>query len=136
MPAQDDSPADLARAAAGWRQGLRCPGRPDEYEAKQLLAAAGIAVRPAGVRLVDRETPAPPAAPGPYAAKVCSPDILHKTERAGVRLHLSAAALPAAVADLRRRFGHAPVLVEQQLAFRRAGADRGVPWWTRCSVRP
>ncbi len=40
----------------------------------------------------------------PVVAKVCSPDILHKTELGGVKVGLkSAAAVESAVADMRDR---------------------------------
>ncbi len=95
------------------------PGRPDEYETKQLLQACGLAV-PAGIRLTAGETAdtVHKSVKAPlYVAKVCSAEILHKTDRGGVIMNLDAEALPEAIRGLRRRFPGADLLVEEQVSF-------------------
>lgn len=98
---------------------LSVAGRPDESEAKELLRQFGIPV-PRGVvirphelpeqRLREAGSPAPP-----WAVKVSSPYLLHKTESRAVLLGLDASSLPGAIADLRSRFPGARILVEEQL---------------------
>lgn len=99
-----------------WFAGLSAPGRPDEFEVKALLARCGIAT-PRGVRFAPGEPFAAPDFDGPYVAKVCSGEILHKTDQGGVVLHLDRATLPGAVDALRERFPGAGVLVEEMVRF-------------------
>jgi hypothetical protein len=105
-------------ALAAWLAGLRAAGRPDEIEVKELLAGAGLA-SPARVRLPAGA--APPTAdalgfPAPLVVKVCSPDLLHKSERGGVRVGVAAADLADAVAAMRACFPAADLLIEQRIA--------------------
>lgn len=97
-----------------WLKALATPNKPDEYEAKQLLSHLGIEI-PAAVRLHPEDEIAIDF-DGPYVAKVCSADILHKTDQKGVLLGLDPDALPRAVEELRGRFEGAPILVEQMVA--------------------
>ncbi|MFO8072484.1 MAG: acetate--CoA ligase family protein [Polyangia bacterium] len=99
-----------------WTQNLSSPGRPDEHETKQLLDRIGIAV-PEGVRLTPGSEVETPPFQGPYALKVCSPEVLHKTERGGVRLGIDLEDLPAAVAAMRGELGDLPLLVERMIDF-------------------
>ncbi|MBI5510770.1 MAG: acetate--CoA ligase family protein [Deltaproteobacteria bacterium] len=99
---------------AAWLESLRVPQRPDEWEVKAALALYGVRA-PRGVRLSPDEALPRLTFGEPYVVKVCSPDILHKTEQRGVRLKIEAAALADAVADLRRRFPGQPLLVEEHL---------------------
>jgi hypothetical protein len=106
---------------ADWLNGLALPGTPDEYETKQLLSRNGLRV-PAALR-IKAETPGRDSGlprPGfdpPYVLKVCSADILHKTERGGVRFSVDQDALPNAVHDMRRLFPGCDLLVEEQVRF-------------------
>jgi acetate---CoA ligase (ADP-forming) subunit beta len=97
-----------------WIENLAVPRRPDEFEVKALLSQTGVPV-PRGLRLDPAAKVAVPDFPAPYVAKVCSADVLHKTDRGGVVLGLDAASLPGAVAKLRESFPGARVLVEEQL---------------------
>ena len=76
-----------------WRSELAVADRPDEYETKRLLARLGLHV-PRGIRLQAGAPEVMPDFPGPYAAKVCTPEILHKTDLKGVLLNLEAGDLP------------------------------------------
>jgi len=99
-----------------WRSGLLIADRPDEYEVKCLLARLGLHV-PRGIRVPPGTAPVVPDFPGPYVAKVCSAEILHKTEFKGVRLNVAAQALEAAAKTLWQAFPEAPLLVEQMVVF-------------------
>ena len=86
---------DLIRAA-------RAAGRPalDEVAAKRALAAYGLAV-PRGVKIAPGARAALDGLHAPFAAKLMSPDALHKSDVGGVRLGLADAAAAAdAVCEL------------------------------------
>jgi hypothetical protein len=97
-----------------WRSGLKMAGRPDENEVKRLLASLGLAV-PEGLRAVCGALDQPPPFGGPYALKVCSPDVLHKTDVQGVYLNLDINALDGALRRLASDFPDTPVLIEQMV---------------------
>jgi acetyl-CoA synthetase (ADP-forming) len=99
-----------------WRAALQIADRPDEYEVKNLLARLGLQV-PRRVRLPAGASDVVPDFPGPFAVKVCTPEIVHKTDCNGVRLNLAPEKLRAAVGALSRAFPEASILVEQMVAF-------------------
>src|SRR3989304_6202153 len=71
----------------------------DEPAAKRVLSAYGLAV-PRGARGAPGDRPALDGLPGPFAAKLISPDASHKSDVGGVRLGLAdAAAACAAVRE-------------------------------------
>ena len=90
----------------------------DEPAAKRTLAAYGLAV-PRGVTVRPGESPALDGLPGPFAAKLISPDASHKSDVGGVRLGLpDAAAAVAAVREMEalareRKLALDGVLIEQ-----------------------
>jgi hypothetical protein len=115
--------ADMAAVVEQWRSSLSIPGKPNEWESKQLLAAVDIAV-PRGVLIVPGQ---PLSAYGDLSVlgssgrcvvKVCSGDILHKTEREGVLLEVPENRLPAAVTTLQNRFPSTGILVEEMVPYR------------------
>lgn len=97
--------AILAAARAAGRSAL------NEVEAKQVLAAFGIAVPPGALLPPEPAEPLAEGLHGPFALKIVSRDILHKTEAGGVRIGLpDAAAAGAAIAEMGARIaasGHA-----------------------------
>ncbi len=97
---------------ATWRSRLRLADRPDEYESKRLLAALGLKV-PEGLRSITGVLDQPPPFKGPYAVKVCAPDIMHKTDVQGVYLNLDGKALDKALRELAAAFPARPLLIEQ-----------------------
>jgi hypothetical protein len=103
--------------AETWLASLARPLRPDELDVKQLLSAYGLAV-PHSLRLAPT-APLPARMPSSeMVLKVCSAEILHKTEHQGVVLGLTAGSLPAALARLRERFPGEPLLLEEQIPLR------------------
>ncbi len=107
----------MKAALTQWQAGLMVAGRPDEYEVKRLLADMGLCV-PEGLRSLSGRLDVPPPFEGPYALKVCSPDILHKTDVHGVVLNLGGESLKAAMRQLAATFPQAPLLVEQMVVSR------------------
>jgi hypothetical protein len=110
----------MTDATRAWLAGLAIPGAPDEHETKQLLSLHGLAV-PRGMRL-GAETAAAcsdprPGFDPPYVVKVCSPEILHKTDRGGVRFSMDGPGLAAAVRDMAALFPGCGLLVEEQVGF-------------------
>lgn len=98
-----------------WLASLTIDNRPDEYEAKSLLAQLGLSV-PRGIRLIPGVTGVIPDFQGPYVAKVCSADIMHKTDLKGVHLNLGPDNLAAALVALHTAFPETSILVEEMVA--------------------
>jgi succinyl-CoA synthetase beta subunit len=99
-----------------WLSELLVSEHPDEYEVKTMLSHRGILV-PRGLRLMPGEIlPRLQIAP-PLAAKVCSGEILHKTERRGVILGIQHAELAQTIDRLRNDFPGYPVLIEEQVVY-------------------
>jgi len=104
-----------------WLKSLGEEKRPHEGEVKKLLQAYGIDV-PRGIFLpwdvpfsmtVVSERGITP----PYAVKVCSAEILHKTEHGGVILEVDSDSLASAVAGIKKQFPGSGVLVETMVSF-------------------
>ncbi len=99
---------------ASWLQGLSRPSLPDEWEVKQLLARYDIPI-PKSVRLLANAALPDLSFGEPYVVKVCSPDILHKTDRGGVKLNIRKETLAITVAEMRKLFPGEALLIEEQL---------------------
>ena len=97
-----------------WCSGLIVRDRPDEYEVKDLLSQLGLLV-PQGIRLDPGRVDVIPEFQGPFAAKICSPDIVHKTDFNGVHLNLDQDDLTAALSALNKTFPGNSILVEQMV---------------------
>ena len=106
-----ESAADCVRAWCEWRAprdaapaepvAHELPERPDEADARRLLAALGLPSRFAVLRSPDDD---PGDVAWPVALKVLSPDLAHKTEHGGVRLGVpDPAALRREAAAMRER---------------------------------
>ena len=108
-------------AAPAWPEGLRASGTLDEAQALTLFAALGVPTVPWTVASAPEYIH---AIAYPVAAKVLSPDILHKTEAGGVALALADRAAFEARGPGRRAGGGAAapaariqgVLVQQMVA--------------------
>ncbi|MCX7787999.1 MAG: acetate--CoA ligase family protein [Spirochaetes bacterium] len=127
----------IRRVVEQWLLNLKEPGKPDEYEAKDLLRRFGIPV-PRGVRVppflsrgqdsglykmkeeaVKRGMKAllPKRFTFPAVVKVCGASFLHKTELGGVRIGVLKGELEAVLSDFQHRFPGAFLLVEEQVDF-------------------
>jgi hypothetical protein len=117
------SVTDIADIVEKWRASISIPGKPNEWESKQLLGAVGISV-PRGVFIGADGAKAAAGdlsllgTSGHCVVKVCSGEILHKTEQEGVLLDVAENQLPAAVATLQKRFPSSGILVEEMVAYR------------------
>lgn len=107
-----------------WLTGLSAKNQPDEFESKQLLAAYGIRTPPA--RLLSPNEALSIGLPNiiekssltyPLVAKVCDPNILHKTDSGGVELNLNAENGPDKIRTLSRRFPESRILVENMIRY-------------------
>jgi succinyl-CoA synthetase beta subunit len=97
-----------------WYNKLANAGRPDEYEVKSLLREVGISV-PKGKRYASDEKIVPPEFSPPFVLKVCSGDIMHKTDLGGVRLNVDIKSLEDSAAGMLSRFPVQSLLVEEQI---------------------
>ncbi|MBI9108160.1 MAG: acetate--CoA ligase family protein [Spirochaetales bacterium] len=93
-----------------WMAELKTPGKPDELEAKEFLAAAGL-------RIPEKQLILPEDGPEvltglhfPIVLKVCSPDILHKTDRGGVRLNIGPEEITNEITMMRQAFPGEPLI--------------------------
>ena len=106
----------MKKELENWLAGLADPMHPDEFEAKQLVRLYGVRV-PEG-RLIRPEDPVDASGiEPPYAVKVCSPRLFHKTDVEGVRLNVEEDGLERCIRDFRDRFPGTSILVEHQTGF-------------------
>jgi hypothetical protein len=103
------SSVEVRSVVERWRAGLTVPGKPTEWECKRLLAAMGIGT-PRGTLIEPR---APARADGVPASEV-----LHKTDRGGVRLGVGSGDLGVTVAEMRAAFPGTDLLVEEMVGSR------------------
>lgn len=108
-----------------WSDNLAHKGCPDEYESKKLLALfdiktpAGTLVSPDMLQkenisdlLIHKEKISPP-----YVVKVCSADMLHKTDEGGVILNVEQDELPDILNRFCKNFPGRSFLIEEQVPF-------------------
>jgi len=99
-----------------WFESLGDRQNPDEFEAKQLMALYSVQTPP-GRRIGPLDALDIQGMNPPYVLKVCSPDILHKTEMQGVILNNDRESIAHRFEILRQRFPRDPILVEHQAGF-------------------
>jgi succinyl-CoA synthetase beta subunit len=99
-----------------WFESLGDKKNPDEFDAKHLMALYSIQT-PRGKRLGPLDGLDIREIHPPYVLKVCSSDILHKTEMQGVILNNDRESVAHRSEILRQRFPHEHILVEHQAGF-------------------
>ena len=109
----------MRNIVASWKKTLTLPGRPNEWEVKKLLESVGIATPPGIV--------SPPGDPSgaaarrvpafPCVAKVCSGELIHKTEKGGVVVGIAECEAAEALDELRTRFPHDDILIEEMVSY-------------------
>ena len=113
-----------------WHSRLKVPGKPDEYEAKALLRSRGISVPSSRLltkaeikeiqALNETEQQEAPKSPGlkyPLIAKVCSPEIIHKTDMGGLELNLREEDWIEKLQKLNSRFPDCNILLEEMIHY-------------------
>ncbi len=110
------TPAATPSVAVGAQWVSRFDGQrpPNEADVKSLLSRHGLMV-PVSQLVPAGEPPRAPDFDGPYAVKVVSASILHKTDAGGLRLNVEKGRLPRVMAELRERFPDESILVEQMV---------------------
>jgi succinyl-CoA synthetase beta subunit len=92
------------------------PGFPDEFETKLIISAYGIST-PRGVRLLPEERFDKTKFVYPAVVKVCSAQILHKTDQNGIIMGVESDKIEETLNEFRIKFPHTPILVEEQIHF-------------------
>jgi len=112
---------DFTEMFRAWKSSLEVPGKPNEWEVKNLMREAGLPV-PEDCLLeaggtADAAEIAFRVRP-PWAVKLCSADVLHKTDVGGVALDVSPEQLPEVLSDLGRRFPGEHMLISSMTPIR------------------
>jgi len=98
-----------------WIEGLNIPGKPDEWEVKELFKLYSINV-PNGelIRFNDNFTNT--KLQKPFVVKVCDPEILHKTDIGGVKLNIQDN-LKETVVEMKSKFPGSNILIEEMVPY-------------------
>lgn len=99
-----------------WLKKLTASNAPDEYEAKQFLNLFGMDT-PNAIRVPPDSNFNYSLLKPPFAVKVCSHDIMHKTEEKAVLLNIGLSELDRALNTIRLRFPGKNILLEEQVQF-------------------
>lgn len=100
-----------------WLESLEIKGMPNEFEAKKLANFYGITT-PENAILSSQENLDLSKMTQPFVLKVCSPDILHKTDQEGVVLNVSINDVENQLTAMRQRFPGENILIEHQSDFK------------------
>ncbi len=101
---------------SNWLKTLRIPGKPDEWEVKQLLRKKNIRV-PEGYVLEADGSSFSDAVTFPVAVKVCDSEILHKTDAGGVMLNIGSNVFEDTVSEMQQKFPGKRLLIEEMSAY-------------------
>ena len=99
-----------------WFESLDDKGHPDEFDAKQLVKLYSIKV-PRAKRLGPKDEFDVHGIDPPYVLKVCSSNILHKTELQGVVLNNDNENVQDNFRSIQKRFPNEKILVENQSIY-------------------
>ena len=107
-----------------WKEDLEVSGKPNEWEVKQLMRITGLPVPNEYLlrydeMLEDRKfiEYVSDKKDKTFAVKLCSPEILHKTDVGGVVLGVSKKELIAVLKNLRGRFKKEHFLISQMVSI-------------------
>ena len=99
-----------------WLEKLNNPGKPDEWEVKNLLRAKGVRV-PEGFLIDIGDNINSTEVNFPVVVKVCDSGILHKTDVGGVALNISEKNFKETVQKMREKFPESRLLIEEMRSF-------------------
>lgn len=98
-----------------WIEGLIIPGKPDEWEVKELFKLYNIIV-PNGELIRATENFSNTGLQKPLVVKVCDPNILHKTDLGGVKLNVQDN-LKETIVEMKSKFPGSNILVEEMVPY-------------------
>jgi len=98
-----------------WVEGLNIPGKPDEWEVKELFKTYNINT-PNGEIVRPEEDFTGTQLEKPYVVKVCDPEILHKTDIGGVKLNVQDN-IKEIITQMRSTFPGSNLLVEEMVPY-------------------
>lgn len=116
------SGASIPAIIETWKKNLAIPGKPNEWEGKELLSEMGIPGK-SGILISPAESEekafskAESVLTFPCVVKICSGEILHKTDAGGVALNITKAQLPATLARFRKTFPGQGILVSDMVRY-------------------
>jgi len=87
-----------------WRAGLTVKDKPNEYESKDLMQRAGLPVPLQHLIQGADLSNLPENMKEPLVVKLCSPDVLHKTDVDGVYLDVKKHELPSLIKEMNIKF--------------------------------
>lgn len=99
-----------------WLMSFKKGKKPDEFDSKQLIQLYDIPV-PQSFRMESDSILEPKDLTPPLVVKVCSPQILHKTDQDGVILNLDKTSVQKAIVTMKEKFPDQAILVEEQIDF-------------------
>ncbi len=99
-----------------WITGLNVPGKPDEWEVKQLFSSFNINT-PQGELLKPETAFNGTELNQPLVVKVCDSEILHKTDIGGVKLNVRDD-IGAIIAEMRSSFPGSNLLIEEMVPYK------------------
>ncbi|MBF9017875.1 MULTISPECIES: acetate--CoA ligase family protein [unclassified Oceanispirochaeta] len=110
---------------SSWRSNLRIENKADEWETKELFRSAGLPVPPQYLFKKNVEDKAleslsflPSDLKEPFAVKLCSPDVLHKSDVGGVKLGVGRNDLVSVLREMRNKFPGENFLIYHMEAIR------------------
>jgi acyl-CoA synthetase (NDP forming) len=114
--------SDVPVILEDWIQSLSLESRPNEWEAKKLLNAVGIPAQTGLLLLPDEQLYDACSSQDctftyPVVVKVCSGEILHKTDVGGIALNVAEEELAERIEALQSQFPDAPLTVADMVRY-------------------
>ncbi len=98
-----------------WLKNLNIPGKPDEWEVKELFHSYNINT-PINYLVKPGADFTNISLKSPYVVKVCNPEILHKTDVGGVKLNITSN-LNTVIRNMQGLFPGSSILVEEMVPY-------------------
>ena len=98
-----------------WLKNLNIPGKPDEWEVKELFHSYNITT-PLSHLVKSGTDSSNISLKSPYVVKVCNPEILHKTDVGGVKLNITSN-LDIVIKNMQDLFPESSILVEEMVPY-------------------